>query len=137
MLRDDASVDANRSVTTDHIRDGAVTTAKVGANAVVNSKIKFTEYSALASTLFGTASIGAHASRYASTGLDKTTLRLVGVYIESAGIYTAGSDQAPAPILHAFTRAADSLVYLALTNAHSSSLTISDYTVRLVYVSNS
>lgn len=38
-LRDDASVDANRAVTTNHIRDLAVTTAKLASNAVTDAKL--------------------------------------------------------------------------------------------------
>lgn len=38
-LRDDAAVDANRSVTTNHIRDAAVTTVKIDALAVTAQKI--------------------------------------------------------------------------------------------------
>lgn len=42
ILRDDATVDANRAVTTNHLRDSAVTTAKIGAAQVILSKIKTT-----------------------------------------------------------------------------------------------
>ncbi len=38
-LRSDAGIDANRAVTTDHIRDGAVTAAKIGNLAVDTNKI--------------------------------------------------------------------------------------------------
>lgn len=137
VLKDDASVDANRAVTTNHIRDAAVTAAKLGTNAVVNAKIKFAEFSAAAATLFGTATLGANSTRYASTALDKTTLRIVGVYIESAGALPAGADQAAAPDLKVFTRGADNLVYLALTNPRAVGLALADYTVKMVYVQNS
>lgn len=39
ILKDDASVDANRAVTTNHIRDLAVTAAKIAALAVTTAKI--------------------------------------------------------------------------------------------------
>jgi len=39
-LKDDSSTDSNRAVTTDHIRDGAITEAKLADDAVAISKIK-------------------------------------------------------------------------------------------------
>jgi hypothetical protein len=39
-LRDDAATDANRAVTTNHIRDAAVTAAKLGALALILAKVK-------------------------------------------------------------------------------------------------
>ncbi len=39
QLRDDGAVDANRSVTTNHIRDNAVTTAKINALAVTPAEL--------------------------------------------------------------------------------------------------
>lgn len=38
-LADDPTVDGNRAVTTNHIRDGAVVEAKIGAGAVTNAKL--------------------------------------------------------------------------------------------------
>jgi hypothetical protein len=38
-LRDDASVDANRAVTTNHVRDGAIVTVKLANNAVDGTKL--------------------------------------------------------------------------------------------------
>jgi len=40
VLRDDAAVDGNRSVTTNHLRDGCVTPAKLAAAAIVSGKLK-------------------------------------------------------------------------------------------------
>jgi hypothetical protein len=134
VLRDDATVDANRSVNTNHLRDSAVTAPKIGTAAVVNGKIKFNEFSQLASTLYGISS-QASGVRVASTGLDKTTLRVVDAYIQTSGTLPSGTGLALSG-LFVFTRAADNLIYLGIINASGVSVDLTLLTVRVVYVSN-
>lgn len=131
-LKDDAAVDANRAVTTNHVRDAAITAPKA----------KLATYSALLSTLLG---ISSHnhvtASRYVSTGLDKTTLTPLCAYLEYNGAIPTGSEQIEGINVTILTRTSgDNLVYLGFHFTEDTPATpghdLTLYTVKLVYIQN-
>lgn len=81
VLRDDATVDANRAVTRNHCRDALVNAAKLDTDAVIRPKVKRTAYSVAASTLFGVGSIAGGGALSASTGLIKANISLLGAWL--------------------------------------------------------
>lgn len=77
-LQDDASIDANRAVTTNHIRDLAITTGKINTNAVTTAKITDANVTY--------AKLAADAKTYSVT-----TSATTGVCFTASGDFTAAS----------------------------------------------
>jgi microcystin-dependent protein len=93
-LADHASTDALRAVTTNHIRDSAVTEPKLGAGAVTAAKVSSTlkpsggagsgtEALRALGTAAGTAAAGSHKTQHAPAGadpIDYTLVHLAGLF---------------------------------------------------------
>jgi hypothetical protein len=83
-LRDDATVDANRAVTTNHLRDGAVTAAKIASLAVILSKVKLAHFEW---TIPG--DLSADGTNSISTGITTSTGIPVFIEVRAAGAPSA------------------------------------------------
>lgn len=68
-LKSDGAIDVNRAVTTDHIRDGAVTQPKIAADAVQAANVKFSDSADLTQNVNALATLDS----LVDTGINRTS----------------------------------------------------------------
>jgi len=125
-LADHASVDAQRAVTTDHVRDGAVIAAKIGAAAVIQSKVKldFRDYSPGGVLPAGN-------TNSLSTGL--TTAQGLPVYLEYRYAGAPLADHARC-IGNIFLNTATSTYHIIIANTHTAGINLAGLTLRMWFI---
>lgn len=128
-LRDSATVDGDRAVTTDHVRDLAVTLAKLAAASVSGAKLKIGSI-ALTVSLPGTI-LTPLGNQAITTG--KTTAQIVPLFI---AVERAGAAQAPDGVVEAklFLNTATSTYFILVGNPTSVNQDTANLTFRLTYL---
>lgn len=127
-LKDDAAVDANRAVTTNHIRDSAVTTAKIAALAVASGKLKLATVSWVPGGVLVSGT-----NSWNDTGLTNASGIILRSHLEFAGV-PAGSEAEKITVLEHYRDSATGHWWVGIRNHAGTNSNLAGITVITTYV---